>query len=550
MSTIYCINPNCQQRQNEEDYDVCHNCGFPLVLNGHYQATQLLRPLSKSFYVDVFEAIDLRARSEPKVLKVLKTSDSKLLQLFQREAQVLRQLSHHGIPKLAAEGFFPFPNAAHPQYQCLVMEKITGRDLANWSQDYRLNSTTKTLNWLTQLVDILDMLHSNNLFHRDIKPANIILKPSGDLVLVDFGAVRLVTETIYREDDITLVLTPGYAPPEQCNSQAVPQSDFYALGRTFVHLLTGVHPIELEDFTGRVKWRELLPPQLSADLTDFIEELMSPTVGERPQNTTAIRQRLNYLGESLPGKKIKAGRTEIEQQQHHFSPNNVTNFFQKTTISVFKQFQQYYKKIGLIAGVIVLLPTIVPGAILLPSIVPTDYHYRVSRKPYLDIHYGDFNNKWLLLSGSKTLPSGNSQWQYFASDKFTVNNPQIKLARPVVEGTNANGKVLFDDLAVVEYSPGGQLTRSFPPDKLNTNTLTSWGYWSVNKSGEFGSSADGRSDRSSIYIRGSTANSFMRNGYTFRPLQGHSYRISGWMKGENISPDSICKLRIDFLGDP
>jgi serine/threonine protein kinase len=226
-------------------------------------------------------------------------ADGKLGQLFDREAQVLKSLDYPGIPKVEPDGYFLVTTIAGNSLPCLVMEKIAGQDLQDWLQHHQLTCWQQTRSWLTQLIDILGQLHSQQLFHRDIKPSNIILQPNGTLALIDFGSVRAITETIYREDDITLVLTPGYAPPEQWQSQAVPQSDFYALGRTFAHLLTGKHPIDLENSAGKLDWRDRLSANFLILLADLLDCLMSPSASDRPPNICEIRQRLQEIDRQL-----------------------------------------------------------------------------------------------------------------------------------------------------------------------------------------------------------------------------------------------------------
>lgn len=65
-------------------------------------------------------------------------------------------------------------------------------------------------------------------------------KPDARSVLIDFGTARKVTSTVLGGK--TVVLSEGYTAPEQREGKAVPQSDVYALGQTFVHLLTRKHP--------------------------------------------------------------------------------------------------------------------------------------------------------------------------------------------------------------------------------------------------------------------------------------------------------------------
>jgi serine/threonine protein kinase len=75
-----------------------------------------------------------------------------------------------------------------------------------------------------------------------------MLKPDGQLVLIDFGIAREITETYEQQKaagQVTRVVSDGYSPNRTVIGRAVPQSDFFALGRTFVHLLTGTHPLDL-----------------------------------------------------------------------------------------------------------------------------------------------------------------------------------------------------------------------------------------------------------------------------------------------------------------
>jgi len=196
---------------------------------------------AKGGFGNTYEVID--ERKIPKVLKVLTYDSSKAIDLFQQEANLLKQLNHPGIPK--GENYFIYhPRESQTALHCLVMEKIAGIDLEEYQKqrgfkpiDYNL-----ALDWLTQLANILHEVHKHKFYHRDIKPSNIILKPDGQLVLIDFGAARQVTKTVLAGGKNTGIYTPGYAPPEQSRGHSVPQSDFYALGKTFVFLLTGKEP--------------------------------------------------------------------------------------------------------------------------------------------------------------------------------------------------------------------------------------------------------------------------------------------------------------------
>lgn len=97
------------------------------------------------------------------------------------------------------------------------MEKIDGPNLKQWmvQQGNHPISEKQAMLWLTQLTDVLHLVHQHNYFHRDIKPENIMLRSSGQLVLVDFGAAREMTQTYMAhlgDSNITAVSSAGYTP--------------------------------------------------------------------------------------------------------------------------------------------------------------------------------------------------------------------------------------------------------------------------------------------------------------------------------------------------
>jgi serine/threonine protein kinase len=183
---------------------------------------------------------------------------------------------------------------------CLVMEKISGIDLRKYMRrrDNRPISESLAIEWLNQAALILREVHQRQFFHRDIKPSNIMLNQDGQIVLIDFGAVREITETYlakHSDGDVTGIHSPGYTAPEQLNGQAVLQSDFYALGRTFVYLLTGKKPNDMFDSaTGRMNWRSHAP-HVSSLLADLLDQMMAFAPNKRPTNADEILQRVQAI---------------------------------------------------------------------------------------------------------------------------------------------------------------------------------------------------------------------------------------------------------------
>ncbi|MEB3831935.1 serine/threonine protein kinase [Phormidium sp. CCY1219] len=300
---IYCINPTCSNPADpgNASAQVCRTCGTSLVLQNRYRA---IAPLGQGGFGQTFTVEDLQAGSgdslsRHKVLKILVNSSPKAIELFQREAEVMTQIQHPGIPKLAEDGWFEFslPDCLDPLH-CLVMEKIHGLDLEVWLSQRNDGGIAQELacNWLKQLGEILNQLHQNagnQYFHRDIKPRNITMRPTGELVLIDFGGVRKISPSYLAKAGAghsgTGIVSLGYTPSEQIRGKAVPQSDFFALGRTMVHLLTGQHPMDLEEDpqTGELMWRDYAP-QISPEFAELIDWLMAPFPGQRPTNTTVM----------------------------------------------------------------------------------------------------------------------------------------------------------------------------------------------------------------------------------------------------------------------
>jgi serine/threonine protein kinase len=300
----YCINPKCPKPAdplNAGNFS-CHHCGSHLTLQNRYRVKRQLGEggFGKTYEVDDCAEHTLRERGTPKILKVLLLNDTKAVALFQQEARVLSQLRHPGIPRVEPNGYFTFlPAGRYQPLHCLVMEKIEGINLEEWlrQQGNQPISQAQALSWLKQLVEILHQVHQQLYFHRDIKPSNIMLTNNGQLVLIDFGSAREVSYSylvkVSGEYDVTGIISPGYTPIEQVQGKAVPQSDFFALGRTFVYLLTGKSPNDFPEDprTGELLWQHRAP-QVSKTVTDLIDNLMAPFPANRPHNAQTILQRI------------------------------------------------------------------------------------------------------------------------------------------------------------------------------------------------------------------------------------------------------------------
>lgn len=155
------------------------------------------------------------------------------------ETDMLKKLNHPYLPSIIdvidTEDSF-----------LIVMDYIEGKSLQsvlkNGAQPYDL-----VIKWAMQLCDVLGYLHSREpaIIYRDMKPANVMLRPNGDITLIDFGTAREFKNRSMVEDT-TCLGTRGYAAPEQFGGrgQTDARTDIYCLGATMYHLITGHSPAE------------------------------------------------------------------------------------------------------------------------------------------------------------------------------------------------------------------------------------------------------------------------------------------------------------------
>ena len=163
----YCINPYCLQPDDPGNVKnkICRNCGSELLLQGRYQVMRLLS--DSSGFGKVYEAYE---GAKPKILKVLKlkhNENERAVELFKQEAEVLSQLNHPGIPKVEVDGYFTFiPRDMKEPLHCIIMEKIEGLNLNQWMEQQGNHpiSEKQALNWLKQIVVILNIVHKKKLF--------------------------------------------------------------------------------------------------------------------------------------------------------------------------------------------------------------------------------------------------------------------------------------------------------------------------------------------------------------------------------------------------
>lgn len=319
LTTAHCINPDCPRPYPQTwGNNFCQSCGAPLRLLNRYIP---LQRLGIGGFAAIYTVWDLQSQTE-RVLKVLLENSPKALELFEQEAWMLASLRHPGIPRIEPDCYFHLElrivtnqgNYSQRRLPCLLMEKIHGKTLQDILDDRPQGCPEAwVFSWLTQAVEILQELHDRKIIHRDIKPSNLMLREeTGQLVMIDFGGAKQVGVDAVNKGSLssTRLISPGYSPPEQIVGGAVgPAADFYALGRTCIHLLTGKYPAELEDpLTGELRWRHIAPH--SQSLANLLDDMVRSQARERPVNAAQIRDRLAKisLSQNSPTSIVAVGQ--------------------------------------------------------------------------------------------------------------------------------------------------------------------------------------------------------------------------------------------------
>lgn len=294
----YCINPECTCPKNSPTAKLCESCGEGLLLRDRYR---IVRALGRGGFGTTFLACDEALPGRPScVVKQLRpTADAPHVrqmarELFAREAKILGQIGNHPqLPRLldyfeARQDFF------------LVQEYIRGVTLQREVKTNGVFSEAGVKQFLSEVLPVMQYIHSNQVIHRDIKPANLIRRTADkQLVLIDFGAVKdkvnpvQISQTGQTALTAYAVGTPGYAPPEQMAMRPVYASDIYAVGVTCIYLLTAKSPKDMsyDPQSGEILWQNHV--RVSNHFTGVLSKMLEVSVRHRYSSADAILRDLD-----------------------------------------------------------------------------------------------------------------------------------------------------------------------------------------------------------------------------------------------------------------
>lgn len=257
------------------------------VIDGKYE---ILKQIGKGGMSVVYLAMDLRLNKQWAVKVIQRKGIGKnneiVLNKVPDDTELMKRLDHPAIPRIVDI----IDNENDPQIY-IVMDYVEGDSLDKIVEEFGAQSQDLVIDWAKQICDTLGYLHSQKppIIYRDMKPANIMLKPEGNLKIIDFGISREYKEQNLA--DTTVLGTKGYAPPEQFGSrQTDARSDIYALGMTMHHLVTGVDPRK-NDYVPIKQWN----PSLMDGLEIIIDKCVQMDPDDRYQNCNELMYDLEHV---------------------------------------------------------------------------------------------------------------------------------------------------------------------------------------------------------------------------------------------------------------
>ncbi|MGA7873620.1 MAG: protein kinase [Candidatus Binatus sp.] len=263
------------------------------IVGGRYRVT---KPLGGGGMKLVYLAEDLRLAARPCALAEMVDSftspdtQRQAVAAFQREADMLAQLSNEHIPRV-------FDRFSDQNRHYLVMEFIDGITLEQKLKDSGGKlAEGEVIEVALQVLDTLEYLHNLEppVIYRDLKPSNVMLTPSGQVKLIDFGIARLFQPL----SNATMIGTQGYAPPEQYRGKVEFRSDLYALGATMHHALSGRDPALEPPFSFPAL--HSLCPDVTPALCELVDQALKYDVVLRMADAAEFRQRLMAIKSGAP----------------------------------------------------------------------------------------------------------------------------------------------------------------------------------------------------------------------------------------------------------
>ncbi len=270
----------------------------PTLIGGRYELGELL---GRGGMAEVRKGIDTRL-GRVVAVKRLRTdlaSDATFQARFRREAQSSASLNHPSIVSVYDTGEELATDGSGIAQPYIVMEYVAGRTLRDILREGRKILPERALEISSGVLSALDYSHRAGIIHRDIKPGNVMLTPSGDVKVMDFGIARAISDASSAMTQTAAVVgTAQYLSPEQARGEGVDsRSDVYSTGCLLYELLTGRPPF-VGDSPVAVAYQHVrepaVPPSdhdtsLTPEIDAIVMKALAKRVEDRYQSAAAMR---------------------------------------------------------------------------------------------------------------------------------------------------------------------------------------------------------------------------------------------------------------------
>ena len=224
---------------------------------------------------------------KPAAVKILNdnlSNNAQIVERFHNEALIMVKLSHPNIRQVYSYGYIG-------NRHCIIQEYLEGTDLESLLKSGRHFTDEELQRWWNQTADALNYTHSMGIVHRDIKPSNLFLDKYGNIKLLDFGIAK-VRESISMTRTGAVMGTLMYMSPEQVKDSKYidHRTDIYSLAVSFVHLLSGKAPYDI-DTSGDYEVRKGIVEQ-PLDLSGVPAAwrgFLTPYLNKEPDQRPALR---------------------------------------------------------------------------------------------------------------------------------------------------------------------------------------------------------------------------------------------------------------------
>lgn len=254
---------------------------------------EILKMIGQGAMSKVYLAMDKRLNKQWAIKEIEKRAKDKnneiVIQSAIAEANLIKQLDHPAIVRIV--DIIDNGNVIY-----IIEDYIEGENLSTILENNGAQPQELVIEWAMQICEALEYLHTRKppIIYRDMKPANVMLKPDGNIKVIDFGIAREYKNQSLA--DTVSLGTKGYAAPEQFGGkgQTDARTDVYCLGVTLYHLLTGQNPCEppYEIYPIR-HWN----PQLSAGLEAIIQKCTQLNPNDRYQSCAELLYALHHYEE-------------------------------------------------------------------------------------------------------------------------------------------------------------------------------------------------------------------------------------------------------------